>query len=102
MATDSYRLAVRDLPGASVLREGQSVLVPSRALSELTRLLAADERLTLRLGERDASFEVGSVRLTTRLIEGDFPNYRGSSRAATPTGSPSAASPCSRPSGESS
>ena len=29
------------------------------------------------LGERDASFEAGSVRLTTMLIEGDFPNYRG-------------------------
>ncbi len=39
VATDSYRLAVRDLPGQSVLAEGQSVLVPSRALNELTRLL---------------------------------------------------------------
>ena len=44
VATDSYRLAVRDLPGTSVLAEGQSVLVPSRALKELDRLLAgADE-----------------------------------------------------------
>ncbi len=78
VATDSYRLAVRDIPGASVLREGQSVLVPSRALSELSRVLGSGEQeLTLRLGERDASFEAGSVRLTTRLIEGDFPNYRG-------------------------
>jgi DNA polymerase-3 subunit beta len=77
VATDSYRLAVRDLPGASVLREGQSVLVPSRALSELGRALGSSEQLTLRLGERDASFEVEGTRLTTRLIEGDFPNYRG-------------------------
>jgi DNA polymerase-3 subunit beta len=77
VATDSYRLAVRDLPGTSVLREGQNVLVPSRALSELGRALGGAEEITLRLGERDASFEVGTVRLTTRLIEGDFPNYRG-------------------------
>jgi DNA polymerase-3 subunit beta len=77
VATDSYRLAVRDLPGTSVLREGQNVLVPSRALSELARALGGAEEITLRLGERDASFEVGTVRLTTRLIEGDFPNYRG-------------------------
>ena len=78
VATDSYRLAVRDVRGASVLREGQSVLVPSRALSELSRVLGTgDQELTLRLGERDASFETGTVRLTTRLIEGDFPNYRG-------------------------
>src|SRR4051794_18468656 len=77
VATDSYRLAVRDLPGAAVLAEGQHVLVPSRALSELNRVLSAAESVELRLGERDASFQVGTIRLTTRLIEGEFPNYRG-------------------------
>ncbi|MDQ3146530.1 MAG: DNA polymerase III subunit beta [Actinomycetota bacterium] len=76
VATDSYRLAVRDLPGMSVLREGQSVLVPSKALGELTRTMGGDGEVTLRLGERDATFESGDVVLTTRLIEGEFPNYR--------------------------
>jgi DNA polymerase-3 subunit beta len=78
VATDSYRLAVRDLPGASVLREGQKVLIPSRALTELQRLAGAEAAtdVTLRLGEHDATFEVGDVKLTTRLIEGEFPNYR--------------------------
>ncbi len=107
VATDSYRLAVRDLPGVGVLREDQKVLVPSRALSELQRLLSSAAKgpnatpapspagegdtdgaaaapavaddgpaAILRLGEHDATFEVGPVKLTTRLIEGDFPNYR--------------------------
>ena len=76
VATDSYRLAVRDLSGASVLAEGQAVLVPSRALGELARLLGGVEEAILRLGERDATVEVGTARLTTRLIEGEFPNYR--------------------------
>lgn len=84
VATDSYRLAVRDLPGTSVLAEGQSVLVPSRALGELGRLLGDAEEVTLRLGERDASFEIGDVRLSTRLIEGEFPNYRGLIPASHP------------------
>jgi DNA polymerase-3 subunit beta len=84
VATDSYRLAVRDLPGTSVLAEGQSVLVPSRALRELERLLGSAEEVTLRLGEREATFEVGGVRLTTRLIEGEFPNYRGLIPASHP------------------
>lgn len=84
VATDSYRLAVRDLPGTSVLAEGQSVLVPSRALRELERLLGSAESVTLRLGEREAAFEVGGVRLTTRLIEGEFPNYRGLIPASHP------------------
>ncbi|MDP8988073.1 MAG: DNA polymerase III subunit beta [Actinomycetota bacterium] len=86
VATDSYRLAVRDLSGVSVLAEGQSVLVPSRALGELARLLGDAGEVSLRLGERDATFEAGEfsaaggpgtgTRLTTRLIEGQFPNYR--------------------------
>jgi DNA polymerase-3 subunit beta len=76
VATDSYRLAVRDLPGAHVLREGQKVLVPSRALAELQRLLGSAESVSLRLGEHDVTFDVSGVRLTTRLIEGEFPNYR--------------------------
>jgi DNA polymerase III subunit beta len=76
VATDSYRLAVRDLVGTSVLGTDQKVLVPSRALQELQRLLGSAEELTLRLGEREATFEIGSARLTTKLIEGEFPNYR--------------------------
>ncbi|HEX3539230.1 MAG TPA: DNA polymerase III subunit beta [Acidimicrobiales bacterium] len=89
VATDSYRLAVRDLPGIGVLREDQKVLVPSRALAELQRLLSSAAKGTptedggddapaavLRLGDHDATFELGPVKLTTRLIEGDFPNYR--------------------------
>lgn len=83
VATDSYRLAIRDLPGTSVLRDDQTVLVPSRALKEIERLLGSAKGLTLRLGEREATFEVAAsdsrpaIRLTARLIEGEFPNYRG-------------------------
>ena len=80
VATDSYRLAVRDLPDATVLSEGQKVLVPSRALDELTRVLGDSDEVTVCLGEREVSFDVviedGSVQVTTRLIEGEFPNFR--------------------------
>jgi DNA polymerase-3 subunit beta len=76
VATDSYRLAVRDLPQTSMLSAGQKVLVPGRALAELQRVLSSDSELTVRLGAREAVFEVGTTRLTTRLIEGEYPNYR--------------------------
>ena len=52
------------------------MLVPSRALGELTRLLGGATEVTLYLGEFEATFSVGHTRLTTRLIEGEFPNYR--------------------------
>lgn len=77
VSTDSYRLSVRDLKGTSILGEGQKVLVPSRALKELSRAVGEADEITLRLGERDAGFQVGSVTIITRLIEGEFPNYRG-------------------------
>jgi DNA polymerase-3 subunit beta len=78
VATDSYRLAVKDLPGAKgVLGEGQKVLVPSRALGELQRLLGGDaDAVEFQLGAHDVKFAVGQVKLTTRLIEGEFPPYR--------------------------
>ena len=78
VSTDSYRLSVRDLAGTSVLSEGEKVLVPSRALKELARVVGdGEDKITLSLGDRDAGFTVGGVSVTTRLIEGDFPNYRG-------------------------
>jgi len=76
VATDSYRLAVRTLPDNELLATGQKVIVPSRALSELQRVLVGSDELHVRLGARDAVFEAGGTRLTTRLIEGDYPNYR--------------------------
>jgi len=76
VATDSYRLAVRDLADHEVLGADQKVLVPGRALNELQRLVGGGDDLTMRLGDRDATFEVGGTRLSTRLIEGEFPNYR--------------------------
>jgi DNA polymerase-3 subunit beta len=84
VATDSYRLAVRDLHDQGILGSGQKVLVPHRALSELQRILGGSEQLTVRLGARHATFECGRTRLTTRLIEGDYPNYRNLVPAASP------------------
>jgi len=77
VATDSYRLSMRDIPNVSVLEEGQSVLIPSRALGELNRVLGQGDKVELQLGEKEAAFKVGDISLSTRLIDGEFPNYRG-------------------------
>ena len=77
VATDSYRLAVRDLPETDMLLERPE---GARAGPGAERAAARARRhgasCSVRLGERDAVFEVGGTRLTTRLIEGEFPNYR--------------------------
>lgn len=72
VATDSYRLAVRDLAGIGLEGSG---LVPARGLRELPRTIGA-AKVTARLGDREAVFasERGTLRL--RLIEGAFPKYQ--------------------------
>lgn len=72
VATDSYRLAVKDVPG--VATKG-SKLVPYRALRELGRTVGAGS-MDVTLGEREASFVTGHGRLTVRIIDSTFPNYR--------------------------
>lgn len=72
VATDSYRLAVRDLPAVEADLSG---LVPVRALRELSRSVSAPE-LKVAIGDREAAFGSESGTLTARLIEGTFPNYR--------------------------
>jgi DNA polymerase-3 subunit beta len=74
VATDSYRLAVRDVQGVSMLPEGQKVLVAGKGLGEVQRLLGGQE-IEVVLAEREVVFRVGNTSVTTRLIEGDFPNY---------------------------
>jgi len=74
-ATDGYRLAVRSLTFDEAV-EG-TALVPSRSLQEAAK--AASEvggSVTLVLEEGQVSFLFGERRLTTKLIEGSFPNYR--------------------------
>lgn len=74
VATDSYRLAVRDLEGVSMLGEGQHVLVSAKALGEVQRLLT-DGEMQVVLSERDVRFTGEKGEITTRLIDGEFPNY---------------------------
>lgn len=75
VATDTYRLALRDLPGSSVLAANQEVILPASALAQARTLMSGVESASLRLGEVSAAFDIGSVRLTTRLIAGSFPPY---------------------------
>lgn len=77
VATDSYRLAQRDLTSVSMEVGDKGVLVPSRALEEVARLVVGDVRVGVQLDENTVLFEVGETRLSARLINGDFPSYEG-------------------------
>jgi len=76
VATDGRRLAhvVNDLE----FPEGQerSFIVPSKAIQELTRLLGTEGSLRLRLSDSQVAFEVGDSLLVSKLIEGQYPDFR--------------------------
>lgn len=75
VATDSYRLAVREaeLEGAA---EHVEVVVPGKALEEVTKLLAGVETVEMGVSENQIVFEFGDTIFITRRIEGTFPNYK--------------------------
>jgi DNA polymerase III subunit beta len=77
VATDSYRLAEKQLPIEDEPAQPISVIVPVRTIQELVRLLGeAEGEAEVYLDENQVMFRVGEVELISRLIEGQFPPYR--------------------------
>jgi DNA polymerase-3 subunit beta len=74
VATDSYRLAVRRIDWKGPVEPIRRV-VPARALIEAARAADAGGEVSVTLGESQATFVTGGRTLTTRLIEGEFPNW---------------------------
>ena len=74
-ATDSYRLAVKET-GLDAAGPELEAIIPARALQELTRLAAGAESVELGIHENHVVFSAGDVWLTTRRIDGQFPNYK--------------------------
>jgi DNA polymerase-3 subunit beta len=78
VATDSYRLSVKQTPLDKALDGSFEANVPARALQELARIAQATEAQSLSVGVRanQVVFDVGGAVLSSRLIDGQFPNYR--------------------------
>ncbi|MHB1568556.1 MAG: DNA polymerase III subunit beta [Solirubrobacteraceae bacterium] len=78
VATDSYRLSVKETTLEAPLASGFEVNVPARALQELARLVGQDDETPLEIAVQanQVVFGYGRVILSSRLIDGQFPNYR--------------------------
>ena len=77
IATDSYRLAVRDVPGVAGLGGNHDLLVPARALQELQRVassLPSDAEIGVTLTDAEICFVVGHSTIASRLIDGNYPS----------------------------
>jgi DNA polymerase-3 subunit beta len=78
VATDSYRLSVKSSALESPLEGTIEANVPARALAELARIVQGSEigSLSVSLGQSQIVFELDHIVLSSRLIDGQFPNYR--------------------------
>jgi DNA polymerase III subunit beta len=78
VATDSYRLSVKQTPLEPPLQGSLEANVPARALQELVRIAQQTpvDTVAVSVGQNQVVFELGEVVLSSRLIDGQFPNYR--------------------------
>jgi DNA polymerase-3 subunit beta len=74
-ATDSYRLAVKETEIGGNAPELEAI-VPSRALQELARIASTGDTVEVGVHENQVLFSTDGAWLTTRRIDGQFPNYR--------------------------
>jgi DNA polymerase-3 subunit beta len=74
-ATDSYRLAVKETELGGKAPDLEAI-VPGRALTELARVATAGDSIDVGVHENQVVFGTEGIWLTTRRIDGQFPNYR--------------------------
>lgn len=78
VATDSYRLSVKETTLESAIGTPFEANIPARALEELARITHAgeDDALRISITQNQIVFVLGQVVLSSRLIDGTFPNDR--------------------------
>ncbi|CAM3940408.1 MULTISPECIES: DNA polymerase III subunit beta [Deinococcus] len=71
VASDGYRVAIRDFP---VSGDGRNLIIPARSVDELIRVLK-DGEARFTYGEGMLSVTTDRVRMNLKLLDGDFPDY---------------------------
>ncbi len=75
-ATDGRRLALVEKVPESVEGADGDVIIPLRAAAEIRRMVENDVEIKMEIGEKLAAFETAETRLSSKLIEGNYPNFR--------------------------
>ena len=78
VATDSFRLACREIEFSSGIESDRSMIVPAKTLLEIERNLSEDGERDIEVGvtERHSIIKIGDTTYISRLLEGQFPNYK--------------------------
>jgi DNA polymerase III subunit beta len=78
VTTDSYRLSIKETELATTFDGHKEAIIPARAMQEVSRIYSSsdEEQVEVVLSENQALFRIGDVLFGTRLIEGNFPEYK--------------------------
>lgn len=76
VATDGRRLALTQKKIGKSCHQQFKAIIPSKAIHELNRNLKEEGDALLTFGENQALFDLGAIRIISRLIEGEFPDYQ--------------------------
>src|SRR5215210_2501288 len=78
VTTDSYRLSIKETELATTFNDSREAIIPARAMQEVRRIFSGldEAQVDVALSENQALFRIGDVLFGTRLIEGNFPEYR--------------------------
>jgi DNA polymerase-3 subunit beta len=75
VATDGHRLALSEVELLAPATRDEQLIVPRKGVLELSRLLDGDGEVQLALGANHVRVQLEGIRLTSKLIDGRFPEY---------------------------
>jgi len=75
VATDGRRLAMVEEKNQSPKTHEKKVIIPAKTITELVKLLGDEGEVKICFGNNQVLFDMGSTKVVSRLIEGEFPNY---------------------------
>lgn len=75
VATDGRRLAKIEKKLPAVIKKEITVIIPIKAVQEISRNLREEGTISLIVGANQVLFDINGVLIVTRIIEGEFPNY---------------------------
>jgi DNA polymerase III subunit beta len=76
VATDGRRLAMVDIELEFPRSHEADIIIPTKAVTELQRLLTDDGDVKISVGNGQIAFDLNNTLLVSKLIEGNYPNYK--------------------------
>ena len=76
VATDGRRLALVDIEVEFPRSHEVEIIIPTKCVTELARLMGDQGDVKMKVGENQVAFEVDGTLLVSKLVEGNYPNYR--------------------------